>query len=209
MRVEPATPGAICYDSLQFSESGTAAQAAAFKANGAKGVYGYLGVINQTRVSYILDAGLAFLSVGLAGRFEGPTMVQQLKGLSAPPGLTTCMDLEGLEAFHADPVAYAAKINAGADVLNVNFISALYVGSPQPFTSKELWELHVKGYWRGQGRIVDRFGPLSLAEPTNCGWWAYQAYPSIVVGGDVGGVLVDVDMISQDYLGRVPTWMVG
>lgn len=205
MKTEAAFPGAICYDSLQFSEAGTAAQALAFKAAGAHGVYGYLGVINKTRVGYILDAGLAFLAVGLAGRFDGPAMVQQLSGIGATQGLTTCFDLEGLEAFHADPVAYAAKINAGADVLNVNFTSGLYVGSPQPFTSKELWLLHVnRGYWRGQGRIVDRFGPLSLAEPTKCGWCAYQCYPSVMRGG----VSVDVDMITEDYLGRTPYWMV-
>lgn len=202
MRTEKAFVGAVCLDSLPFSQSGTAAQAKAMRAAGADAIYGYLGVISPERVQFALAAGLAFMPVSLAGRFDGPTTVQQLKALNIPPGVTTCFDVEGLDAFHADPIAYAAKLNAGYDAVNAGgWTSGAYFGSPQPFTSAEMYALHCQHYWRGQGRIVDRHN--ALAEPT-CGWQVYQMFPSVTRGG----VLVDIDVVGQDYRGRVPNWMV-
>lgn len=207
MRTEAAFVGARCADSLPFSEAGTAAQAALLKKAGIDGVYGYLGVINAARLSYILNAGMAFLPVCLAGRFDGPTTVQQLKALGVTPQVTVCFDVEGLEAFHADPVAYAAKLNAGFDVVNAGgWTTGEYVGAPQPFTSSEHYALHCNHYWRGQGRIVDRFDKLS--EPT-CGWCVTQMFPSVnKLSGVSLGFDIDVDSIGQDYKGRVPNWMV-
>jgi hypothetical protein len=77
-----------------------------------------------------------------------------------------------------------------------------YFGSPQPLTSDEMWHLKLKRYWRGQGSIRDRHN--QLAEPTKCGWCVTQMFPSVVRGG----VLVDIDVIGQDYLRRVPNWVV-
>ncbi len=201
MNVEPAFVGALCVDSLPFSQSGTAAQAHALKAAGIDAVYGYLGVINAERVGFIVDAGMRVLPVTLAAHYDGPSSVAQLKALSMPSGVTTCLDVEGMTAFRSDPIALAQAINLWADHVDGNgFMSGGYFGSPQPFTSDEMWKLHVKRYWRGQGRIVDRHGVL--AEPTKSGWCVTQMYPSVTRGG----VLVDIDVIGQDYLGRVPSW---
>ncbi len=203
MKSEPARVGAICVDSLPFSQSGTAAQAQALKASGIDAVYGYLGVINASRVGFILDARMAFLPVTLAAHYDGPTSVAQIHNLSMPPGVTVCLDVEGMAAFRSDPIALTGAIDAWADAVDgAGFMSGGYFGSPQPFTSDEMWALHVKRYWRGQGRIVDRHG--ALAEPSKSGWCVTQVYPSVTRGG----VLVDIDVIGQDYLGRVPSWVI-
>lgn len=206
VQVTAATVGARGVDSLPFSMGGTAAQALALRASGVDFLVGYLGVINAQRVGYVLSAGLAFMPVALAGEYnDGPDdEISQLVALGVPKGVTVWLDLEGLNAFKSDPVILAGKINLWADKVNAaGYVAGLYVGVPQPFTSDELYALHVKRYWRGQGSVRDRFN--ALAEPTKCGWCMTQTFPSVVRAG----VLVDVDIIGQDYQGRVPTWLLG
>lgn len=203
MKTEAAKVGARGIDSLPFSMGGTAAQAKALKADGIDFVVGYLGVINATRVQYVLDAGLAFMAVTLGGRYDGPTAVQQIKGLGLSENSSVWLDLEGLDAFHTDPTVLASKVNDWSKAIVVaKQMPCLYVGVPQPFTSDELWSLATVRYWRGQGSIRDRKG--ALAEPTRCGWCQTQMYPSVVRDG----VLVDFNIIGQDYLQRVPNWVV-
>lgn len=205
MRSEKAHVGAVVVDSLPFSMGGTPAQAAALKARGVAALVGYLGVITPARVAMVLDAGMAFIPVTLAGEYEdGPNdELAQLKALGIPSGATVFLDLEGLKAFKSDPVQLAAKIDAWAmAILAAGYIPGLYVGVPQPFTSQELWSLKVQRYWRGQGSVRDRKN--DLAEPSGCGWCMTQMFPSVTWGN----VLVDANMVGQDYRGRVPTWCV-
>ncbi len=203
MRVEPCPVGARVIDSLPFSQGGTATQAKALKATGIDGIVGYLGVIDAERLGFILDAGLGFWAVTLAGHYDGGQTVQALRALGVPPGMSAFLDLEGLAAFHTEPAALESKIDAWADtVATGRFLPGLYVGVPQPFTSDELWNLRVSRYWRGQGSVRDRMN--NLAEPTGCGWAVTQMYPSILRAQ----VLVDVNVVGQDYKGRVPAWCV-
>ena len=206
MKIEPAKVGDVYLDSLPFSQAGTPEMARAWKAHGVAGFVGYLGFMNQTRLAYILDAGLKFSPVTLAGEYEdGPQdEVFQLKSLGVPEGAHVWLDLEGMKAFRSDPVVLAGKVNAWArGVRAAQYRSALYVGVPQPFTSEELWALSVDRYWHGQGSVRDRTG--QLAEPfrnfQNCrGWNMIQAAPSKMLGG----CLVDFNMIYGDYKGDVP-----
>lgn len=205
MRSEKAPVGAVVVDSLPFSMGGTPAQAAALKARGVSALVGYLGVITPARVAMVLDAGMAFIPVTLAGEYDdGPNdELAQLKALGIPSGATVFLDLEGMKAFKSDPVQLAAKIDAWAmAILAAGYIPGLYVGVPQPFTSQELWSLKVQRYWRGQGSVRDRKN--DLAEPSGCGWCMTQMFPSVTWGN----VLVDANMVGQDYRGRVPTWCV-
>ncbi len=190
-------------DSLSYSQSGSVGQACSLKGAGIDFMYGYLGVINKPRVGYILDAGMAFMAVTLAGQYDGSRSVSQAQAIGMSPGSSVCLDVEGVVAYRSDPIALATIVNEWADTIRAaGFSPGVYIGSPQPFTSQELWMLHVQRYWRGQGRIVDRHN--SLSEPWNCGWCCTQMYPSVVRGG----ILVDIDVIGQDYLGRVPNWCV-
>lgn len=191
--------GAICVDSLPFSQGGTLEQAQALRAEGIECVFGYLGVINAERVGYALQAGMAFLPVTLADRWDGNEAVRELQALGVPAGVHVYLDFEGPGTLSmADP---SAVIGAwAAPVKAAGYVPALYVGVPQPLTSDELWQLPVHSYWKGQGSVRDRTN--ALAEPLRCGWACIQAYPSVMRGG----VLVDVDMITEDFLGRVPVW---
>src|SRR5258708_773363 len=122
------------------------------KADGVDGVWGDLGVINAERVGHILDAGMGFLACTLAAHYDPTAAVQQLQVLGVTPHVSCALDLEGLAAFNSDPVAMAGIVNRWGDTVDgAGWQPVLYVGSPQPFTSAELWQLHVKRYWRGQG----------------------------------------------------------
>jgi hypothetical protein len=123
--------------------------------------------------------------------------------MGLPSGGTVWLDVEGTAAFNTPPTELIAIINAWADaVAGAGFMPGLYVGVPQPLTSAELFALHVVRYWRGQGSIRDRFN--ALAEPA-CGWSMLQCYPQHMRGG----VLVDDDMVQEDYRGRLPSWYLG
>ncbi len=204
VKIISAPIGRIVVDSLPFSQSGTPGQAVALKADGVFGVAGYLGVISYQRVLSILDAEMGFWAVTTAGQYDGGMTVKQMQGLSMPRGATAFLDVEGLAAFHADIPGLTAKINAwGRAVKAAGFIPGLYVGVPQPFTSDELWKLYVQVYWKGQGSVRDRNN--ALAEPTKCGFSVSQMYPSVV---RASSVLVDVNIVGQDYLGRTPTMVI-
>lgn len=206
MKVEPAKVGEVWLDSLPFCTGGTYEMARAWKAQGASGFLGYLGVINQTRLDYIFKAGLKFSPVTLAGEYEdGPSdEIGQLKALDIPQGAHAWLDLEGLKAFKSDPIMLGGKVNAwGRGIRSAQYGSALYVGSPQPFTSAELWDLEVNRYWHGQGSMRDRHG--MLAEPFRSlgacrGWNMIQASPSQMFGG----CLVDFNMMLGDYRNETP-----
>lgn len=204
LRVEQATVGARGVDSYPFSVGGTAAQAVALRDMGVDFLVGYLGVISPMRLGGALAAGLAFMPVTVAGEFfDGPAdEVAQLKALGIPPGVTVWLDLEGQKSFGWPALDLIEKINAWADAIrSAGYEAGLYVGVPQPLTSDELWSLRVTRYWRGQGSIRDRHN--RLAEPTKCGWCMTQMYPAV----RRAGIDVDFDIIGQDYLRRVPSWV--
>ncbi len=197
MRAETVPVGSRLVDSLPYSQGGTLAPAQALRAAGFEGLIGYLGVMSPDRLGYVLTSGLGFLPVTLAGHCDGAAAVASCRALGLPLGVTVHLDLEGAGLTAPDTIA---RVNAWGDAVSgAGYNPALYVGVPQPLTSLELWELHVKGYWRGQGSIRDRAN--ELAEP-RCGWWAHQYWPSVTRGG----VLVDVDCVGQDYHGRSPVW---
>lgn len=205
MKVESAYVGAFVVDSLPFSLGGTDEQAYALKQRGVACLVGYLGKMNGTRLTALLDAGLAYMPVTLAGEYEdGPNdEILQLRTLGIPRGATVWLDLEGMKAFKSNPLELTKKINVWADAIAAGgWMPGLYVGVPQPFTSEELYALHVVRYWRGQGSIRDRKN--ALAEPYPRGWTMTQMYPSVTWGG----VLVDANIIGQDYKACVPSWVI-
>lgn len=198
LQSRPATVGARVVDSLPFSEGGTPAQALALRAAGVDALVGYLGAMTPPRLGYLTDAGLAFMPVTFAGHYDGAIAVAQCRALGLPAGTTVWLDLEGQEAF-GEGAGITPKLAAWATTVKAaGFVPGLYVGVPQPLMSAELFALPFERYWRGQGSIRDRFN--ALAEPT-CGWSMVQAYPQHMRAG----VLVDDDMVQQDYRGRVPT----
>lgn len=197
--------GSVVVDSLPFSGAGTLDQADRLECCGVSAVVGYLGVMSVDRLRYVLDGGLGFMPVTLAGEYEDGAQdeLAQLRALGIPAGVTVWLDLEGMKAWKDDPVQLCAKIDAwAAPVADAGYVAGLYCGVPQPLTSKELGDRpRITRYWAGQGRQVDRFGNLS--EPT-AGYCMRQFFPSVTWCG----VLLDANMTGQDYRGRLPTMLV-
>lgn len=202
----PATVGARGVDSLPFSQGGTPEQACALRSSGIDFFVGYLGVVTKERLASILSAGLAFMAVTLAGRFDGTAAAQQCRALGLPPGTTVWLDLEGDNAYRTPPQELIAKINAWADAVSLaGYQPGLYVGSPQPLTADELYRLRVVRYWKAPSRVLDRNG--QAWDGPACGFCCWQLWPQGYWRDT--GVFVDVDFIGQDFRGRVPTWAIG
>jgi hypothetical protein len=199
--VEPARPGVLAYDSLPFSKGGTPVEADAFREAGAAVLFLYLGVAAPFEMSAALNAGLGVMGVTLAGACDGQESAREAQKLGLPAGVTLFLDLEGMKAFHADPVALRSTLDGWARaVVAAGYVAGLYVAPPQPLTSDELYEMPFTRYWKGGGSIRDRYD--ALAEP-RCGWCCVQGYPSV----DRGGVLVDANLVTEDFYGRLPTWV--
>ena len=208
MRTETAFVGARVVDSYPFSTSGTKEQAVALKTRGVEGLAGYLGVIDTSRLRNVIEAGLAFMPLTLAGEyFNGPkATIARAFTLNLPKGCTIWMDLEGNRSFLANAKDLSSKINEFARALILEgYIPGLYVGSPQPLTGDELASLAVTRYWCAPSLIIDRAG-RTWSEPTHIGFCMRQVWPQ----GNYPGtdVFVDVNMVGQDRKGRLPTWVV-
>jgi len=204
MKTEKAFVGSRGIDSLPFSQNGTNAQASALKESGIDFFIGYLGVINTGRLQILLDNDIAFMPVTLAAKYDGTVTVAQCKVLGLPLGTTVWLDLEGQAAFNTPVTELISKINVWANAVKFGgYEPGIYVGSPQPLTSEELYALHVVRYWNALSRESDRNN--KLAEPS-CGWCMWQMNPSVVWKDT--GVFVDVNMIGQDFKDRVPTWVI-
>lgn len=200
--VEVVPVGSRVVDSLPFSQGGTAEQAVCLRGSGVDAFAGYLGAVTPAILASILASGMGFIPVTFAGAYSvgaAPTLAA-LATLSIPRGATVFLDMEGTNAFKMDPVELIGKVNAWADGVSAGgYVPGLYVGVPQPLTSDELWKLRVSRYWKGQGSLRDRYN--NLAEPTGCGFCMTQMYPSVVRAG----VLVDHNIVGQDFKGRTPT----
>lgn len=197
MFVQPVPPGARGTDSVQEI---SAEQAKALAASGFDFCVRYIHSTTTQEVLDIVGAGLGFMPVTFADRFDGRDAADACAKLGLPAGVTVWLDLEGQNVFHLDRTILSQTINAWADaVKSGGFMPGLYVGVPQPLTSAELYALRVTRYWRGQGSIRDHAN--QLAEPT-CGWCMLQTYPSHWRSG----VWVDVDVAQHDYHNRAPAW---
>ncbi len=198
MRIVPAFVGARGIDSVQFSTSGTLAQAKALKASGIDYVVGYLGLVTATIVKHVLEAGMAFMPCTFANRFSGVEGSKQYLALGIPRGATCWLDVEnaGLDA-----PTLSAKIVGWDAAGKSTWQSGLYVGSPQPLTSQQLYALPVVRYWNALSREVD--AQNQLAEP-QCGWCQWQMNDSV----SWAGIWSDVNIIGRDFKGRLPMWVV-
>lgn len=195
----PLSVGMRVVDSLPFSMGGSEAGARALKAHGVDAVALYLGAASPALAGSCLASGLGVFGVTFGGHYDGPAAVAQAKALGLPSGTSVFLDVEGDTAMGLADGELIGKINGWADaVAGAAYLPGLYVGVPQPLTSAALYGTRVVRYWRGQGSIRDRSG--ALAEPT-CGWCMTQMWPSQTCGG----ILVDWNIVGQDYHGRVPS----
>ncbi len=203
--VQNAEVGALGFDTVAPITDDLAAQ---FCAAGFRFAVRYLGSLTSAEVDRILDAGLAVmpvtygLKVGTAvdaamGRRYGASTVANAQSAGMPRAATVWLDLETVTGDVAPFVdRWAETVQAGG------FVPGLYVGAGAQLSSVELYALKVVRYWHSLSRVTDRNN--ALAEPA-CGWCMYQLYPTV----RRCGIDVDIDVVQQDYRGRVPTWVTG
>jgi hypothetical protein len=159
---------------------------------------GYIGVMDPAKPVGAVLRGLAFHPVTLAKEYSdgADDEIRWLKEAALPTGIHVSLDLEGPDTLDKPGLVIEQVTAWCRKIAEAGFIPSLYVGSPQPLTSDELWKLPAKLYWRGQGSTRDRFN--KLAEPTRCGFAVTQVWPST----RLGRCDVDFNIIGQDYLGR-------
>jgi hypothetical protein len=150
-------------------------------------------------VDGILSAGLAFVPVTFADKWDGNAAVGQLRALGMPPGVTAWLDIEGKALMAQEPTGMIAAIDEWAKwVIGAGYEAGVYVGSPQPFTGDELYALKATRYWKAPSEVRDRHGVL--VSP-HCGFCMYQLWDSQTVAG----VWSDFDFIQKDNQDRLPT----
>lgn len=204
MRTEQAFVGARGVDSFPYSKAGSAQEAQKLAASGIDFLVGYLGIISDVRLAAVLDAGLAFMPVTVAADYASDTTVRRCRSLGLPNGCTVWLDLEGQASYNTPAQELIGKINTWADAITAaGYMPGLYVGSPQPLTGDELYRLHVVRYWKAPSRVLDRFG--KAWDGPGCGFCMWQMWPQ--GNWKDTGVFVDVDIVGQDFRGRVPSWV--
>jgi len=123
------------------------------------------------------------------GEQIGAAMAQKLASLGCPPGVHLWADHESPHPG-SDSVGYlnaraAASVAAG-------FQAGQYGGIPFDLSAAQLYELGANRYWRGGGAVP---------EPA-CGFCVLQLPPLDQVLFE--GQRVDIDMVCEDFRGRLP-----
>jgi hypothetical protein len=185
LAVQKAVVGARGIDTVTTL---TSESAAALKAYGFSFAIRYLGSIGAFEVAAITGAGLLLSFVTYADKWDGAATVAELEALGIPAGATIWLDVESVN----EPATMViGKINAWANaVSSAGYQPGLYVGAAQPLTAAELYALGVVRYWHS----------MSSVPTPSCGFCQLQLYPTV----QVAGVSVDIDVIQQDYEGRLP-----
>lgn len=160
----------------------------ALKRAGAAFAVRYLGSVTNAELTSILGAGLLVALVTYADQWDPARAVADLSALGVPAGVTVWLDVESVPQ---DPTQ---EVNAWADAVQAGgWQPGLYVGSNTGLTAQQLYGLRVVRYWRSMSDV-----------PTpKCGYCMQQLFPTTVVAG----VPVDVDVVQQDWEGRVATFI--
>jgi hypothetical protein len=208
VQVAKAFVGALGFDCVAIIDEAMARTA---YANGCRFAVRYLGSLSTGERNVILDAGLALMPVtycrapgwvpsGTMGYGDGHESVTHLRAAGIPQGVTVWRDLEGPGGSPSNVIEY---VNAWCEpVRQAGYDPGLYVGYDCHLTGAQLTELAVDRYWHSLSRVADNLGRTS--EPT-CGWCMHQLYPTCP---SWHGYNVDLNVVQQDYRGRLPYWVV-
>lgn len=189
MRAAKAAPFAKGFDTVSTLDVNSAAN---LHAAGYDFAVRYLGSLTAPELAAILGGGLACMPVTYADHLGDPTA--QLAGLGLPVGVTVWLDVE---AYTGDAPTLIARVNSWSRAVTLaGYEAGLYHGPGTPLDSVQLSALAVTRYWHSCSSLQ--------AQPAR-GYCMRQLRPDDVT---VAGVVIDVDIIEQDYRGDVPTWAV-
>ena len=150
----------------------------------------YVDSLSLEEVTRIHDAGLSILPFTYANEFDPVPRLNKLSMLGCPLGVTTMLDVEGVNLTAADTIARA---NTWA----VAFKKAQrdpggYVGAGSGLTAAE-WS----------GLVIDRYmRSCSLVPTPSEGFCVLQLFPPNQHLGE--GLVVDWEVVEQDFKRRVP-----
>lgn len=209
--VERAQPGLKGFDTNTVL---TAAQAAAFKADGYAFCFRYLsrnhgqgsGDLSNNEAQIILNAGLALgavqhvLSEGWTptkdlGNTYGTNAAANAASIGLPQGMNLWLDLEGVATGIPDQqiIDYC---NAWYDaVYAAGYIPGIYVGANCGLSGSQLYSyLKFQHYWKSLSTVPDI---------PNRGYQMVQGY----VSQPVNGVGIDSDVTQNDTQGCAQLWL--
>lgn len=148
----------------------------------------------QTAVGYFQGYDAAAWSLPETATTRAEEAILTLHRLGYPTGGILYLDCE--DAARVDASDLAAWVEAWATVVTgAGFVAGMYVGAGWPMTPEELYALpHITSYWKSVSTV-----PTVATR----GYAAYQVLGNVQVDGE----LVDVDILTPDYLGDIPMFM--
>jgi len=213
MRVATAPVGAVFADMLSPL---TQAQAIALSdytipgtRTGLTGVSRYLENLSAQELAWVLSAGLAVMLVGESrpngwlpsaglGAADGMRELRLARALGADlPGMTIGCDLEGMSGGPQETIDYS-KAWCGV-IQPAHLIAMGYNGSGVPLTPQGLYQLPFTRYWKSLSNV----GPVA-----NVDYCMLQLYPTLTLTLPTGMLDVDLDVVQEDKLSRLPTMLV-
>ncbi|MCW3849223.1 DUF1906 domain-containing protein [Sphingomonas sp. LB-2] len=205
---QPAVSGSLGFD---IDSQLSAAQVTSFVQQGYKFCVRYVPLsgapdstdLSAAEVETIIAGGLALMVVqhvsepgwtptATLGTQYGSTAADAVQAAGVVPGVTLWLDLEGVASGvpASDVTAYCnawfAAVSAGG------YEPGIYVGSSAVLAADQLYsDLNTQHYWQGAGDV-----PAV----------AYRGYQMLQTLYDNE---IDQDRITEDFLGGLPTWMIG
>ena len=150
----------------------------------------YVDSLTPEEVARIQGAGYSILPLTYADEFDPAPRLQKLFALGCPPNVTTILDVESVSLGVADTIA---RINAwAAKFKEAQLDPGAYVGAGAGLTAEQWTALAVDRYMRS----------CSLVPVPQEGFCVLQLFPPNQHLG--GGLVVDWDVIEQDFERRTP-----
>lgn len=185
----PARVRAIGIDTILAMSDALLAQLAAV-APETEYVGRYVDSLTSEEIARIHAAGKAILPFTYANEFDPAPRLAKLAALGCPPGVTIMLDVEGVK-LPADQTI--ARIDAWALAMKgAQRDPGAYVGAGAGLTAAQWTGLAVDRYMRSCSAVP---------EPSE-GFCVLQLYrPNVDLGR---GLVIDWQVVQQDYRGRVP-----
>lgn len=201
--VESAKPFARGVDTVDSAD--LARLALQVRAEGYDFAYVYLGGATAAQCQAIASV-MPIIPVTFGNRFDPSEALGHMMNMNLPlkdsvTGVpaTLCLDAEG----SSDPAQVTIDhCNAwAAGIQKAGVRAALYEGNENTIiTADQYGALLVTGYWKSASLV-----PCPTFKGQPIGWMCTQLLPANFKLQC--GLVVDVDVIGQDFRGRVPTWM--
>jgi hypothetical protein len=199
--IESATPFARGVDTID--SAGLASLASQVRAEGFDFAYVYLGGATAAQCIAIATV-MPIIPVTFGNRTDPSEALGNMVNMGLPlrvNGASATLLLDAEAQSEAAPALISAWNGWAGGIQKAGARAGIYEGEENtPLTGDEYGALLFTSYWKSASAV-----PLPTLHGTPIGWQCTQFLPA-----DYKlkcGLVVDVDMIGEDYRGRVPTWL--